>query len=217
MSRKTRSCYGHLFSYIKENIFDMNCLSIATDFERAMWMPLKEMYPNVRFIKCWFHFTQAAKKRAQQTPQLIPYLRNPENSDALEIYYKLLSLPLLPASCIAEEFKILKIKARAKHRHVFDDFLSYYENQWIIKVSSRKNVIHLLIVYNLNKYLLLNHNYRKGQRIFQCLIFGLELLGLWNRTMGYWEDASKSEDISSNLLKSCLMKNSASAVHFTRF
>lgn len=42
-----------------------------------------------------------------QTPQLIPHLRR--NPAGKEIYYKLLSLPLLPADKIINEFKTLQI------------------------------------------------------------------------------------------------------------
>lgn len=67
-----------------------------------------------------------------QTPQLIPYLY--QNQEAREIYYKLQSLPLLPAKDIEYEFRKLKVLALADHRDVFTDFITYYENQWIIQV-----------------------------------------------------------------------------------
>lgn len=108
----------------------MNCASMTTDYEPAMWKSLKELYPTIRFLKCWFHFTQAAKKRAMQTPQLIPHLRR--NPAGKEIYYKLLSLPLLPADKIINEFKTLKTLALANNQ-VFDKFIAYYEKQWVKK------------------------------------------------------------------------------------
>lgn len=80
-----------------------------------------------------FHFTQAAKKRAMQTPQLYPYLYS--HKDAREIYYKLLSLPLLHPRDIIPEFQKLKVIALAKHRAVFAEFIKYFERQWILKVS----------------------------------------------------------------------------------
>lgn len=135
MSRKTQKAYRHVFKYIKEKVLDMDGHSITTDFELAMRNPLAELYPAVIFILCWFHFTQAAKKRAAQTPQLQPYIR--QNEEAKEIYYKLLSLPLLPPHSILEQFKILKVVALGtKHRAVFEPFIKYYENQWMKKVCS---------------------------------------------------------------------------------
>lgn len=132
MSRKTKQSYLHAFKYIKEYIFDLECHSFMTDFELPMRAALRELYPLVILLTCWFHFTQALKKRAMQSPQLIPYLYS--NTNAAEIYYKLMSLPLLPAEFIVPEFKKLKILAKAAHRNIFDDILKYYEKQWLTRV-----------------------------------------------------------------------------------
>lgn len=135
MSRKTRRAYEHLFKYLKKNIIDLgNGASIMTDFEVAMRNALRAIFPQIELNCCWFHFTQAAKKRAMQTPQLIPYLL--QNEKARAIYYKLLSLPLLPAKDIVPQFQKLKVLALANNKAVFKDFIKYYENQWIKKVCS---------------------------------------------------------------------------------
>lgn len=137
MSRKTRTSYEHLFKYIKKNVIDLgNSISIMTDFEVAMRNALRAIFPAPKLLCCWFHFCQAAKKRAMQTSQLYPYLHL--HKDARAIYCKLLSLPLLPACDIRPQFIKLKILALAKHRTIFADFIKYYENQWIIKVSSQE-------------------------------------------------------------------------------
>lgn len=134
MSRKTKAAYKHIFRYIKNNLIDLGqSVSIMTDFELAMRNALAEVFTGVKLRTCWFHFSQAAKKRASQTALLIPYLF--QNAEARAIYYKLLSLPLLPADCILEEFKKLKVLALANHREYFADFIQYFEQQWIIKVS----------------------------------------------------------------------------------
>lgn len=134
MSRKTRRCYEHLFKYIKKHLIDLGeSKSIMTDFECAMRNALRIVFPQTKLNACWFHFTQAAKKRAMQTPQLYPYLYL--HKDAREIYYKLLSLPLLHPRDIIPEFQKLKVIALAKHRAVFAEFIKYFERQWILKVS----------------------------------------------------------------------------------
>lgn len=134
MSKKTKRAYQHVFNYIKENLIDLEGESIMSDFEIAMRRALKEVFPETKLLSCWFHFTQAAKKRAMQSPQLIPYLLR--NKEAREIYVKLLSLPLLPWYDIDEEFKKLKIVALANHRNFYLDFINYYERQWIKKVKN---------------------------------------------------------------------------------
>lgn len=134
MSKKTKRAYQHVFNYIKENLIDLEGESIMSDFEIAMRRALKEVFPETKLLSCWFHFTQAAKKRAMKSPQLIPYLLR--NKEAREIYVKLLSLPLLPWYDIDEEFKKLKIVALANHRNFYLDFINYYERQWIKKVKN---------------------------------------------------------------------------------
>lgn len=133
MSRKTRRAYEHLFKYVKKQIIDLgDGASIMTDFECAMRNALRSIFPEIELNTCWFHFTQAAKKRAMQTPQLIPYLL--QNQNAREIYYKLLSLPLLQAKDIDPQFRKLKTLALANNRDTFLDFIQYFENQWIKRV-----------------------------------------------------------------------------------
>lgn len=133
MSKKSRRSYEHLFNFIKKNVIDLgDSVSIMTDFEIAMRNALRITFPQPKLLCCWFHFCQAAKKRALQTPQLYPYLH--QHKEARAIYYKLLSLPLLPAINIIPEFRRLKVLALANHRVVFADFIKYFENQWIRKV-----------------------------------------------------------------------------------
>lgn len=174
MSRKTRRAYEHLFKYLKKNIIDLeNGASIMTDFECAMRNALRAVFPGIELNCCWFHFTQAAKKRAMQTPQLIPYLL--QNTKAREIYYKLLSLPLLPPKDIIPQFQRLKVLALAKNKSVFADFIKYYEKQWIKKVCNIAYGIKLFtcIIANSGFHVA----FRKVLRTFQSSINGPELRG----------------------------------------
>lgn len=132
MSRKTRRAYEHVFRYIKDKIFDLQGQSMMTDFECAMRNAIRTVHPDVKLLSCWFHFTQAVKKRAMQSPQLIPYLQ--QNEEGKEIYYKLMSLPLLPPDEIFPEFEKLKILALANHKQHFLEFIKYFEFQWLKKV-----------------------------------------------------------------------------------
>lgn len=136
MSRKTQKSYCHVFKYIKENLLDMECQSFTMDFEKAVRKALKQLYPNAKQILCWFHFCQAVKKRAMQNPQFYSYIR--ANKEAEEIYYKLLSLPLLPANLIIEQFQRLKVIALARHRVNFAALIAYYEYQWITMEGPEK-------------------------------------------------------------------------------
>lgn len=107
-----------------------------------------------------------------QTPQLIPYLL--QNKDAREIYYKLLSLPLLPAVDIIPQFRVSKVLALARHKTVFADFIKYYENQWIKRVcylSHFRNIVFFIFMQLQN---LLSVHFRKDPKKYQFSTSGRE-------------------------------------------
>lgn len=53
-----------------------------------------------------------------------------------QLYYKFMSLPLLPADKIVNAFEMLKEKTLSAQDvgRIFKDFLRYFERQWIRKV-----------------------------------------------------------------------------------
>lgn len=128
MSRKTKRAYTAVFKYIHENIIPLTCKSFMTDYEKAMRAGLLDVLPNGTATACVFHFKQAAKRNARKSPALIKFLNSTPN--AKRLYYKLLSLPLLPAVEIANAFAELKKQALDMNK-VFSTFLNYFEQQWI--------------------------------------------------------------------------------------
>lgn len=103
-----------------------------TDFEKAMRSALQKLYPQSKLYACWFHFTQAVKGHAQQ----ISGFYNAITSDrlAMEIYGKMLCLPLLPAKHINATWALIRTEAFDFDKNRFKRFVKYYEQQWIIKV-----------------------------------------------------------------------------------
>lgn len=130
MSRKTEKCYTHLFQTLKE-IFPLHGKSVMTDFELAMRNAIRNVYPTLKMYTCWFHFCQAVKRKASQLMHLMAQLKINENIK--NAYYKLLCLPLLPASEILACFQM--IKSQVADEKVFKPFLRYFETQWIKKVN----------------------------------------------------------------------------------
>lgn len=133
MSCKKQICYEHIFQYIHDNIFAMNCASFTTDFELAMRNAISKLYPSALHRCCWFHYAQAIKRNASQISGFIPMIRGCEAER--EIYYKIMCLPLLPPALIQPTFD--KLKARGlilSTNEAFHDFLNYVQRQWIEKV-----------------------------------------------------------------------------------
>ncbi|XP_055306512.1 uncharacterized protein LOC129570813, partial [Sitodiplosis mosellana] len=133
MSRKTTKAYRSVFEFIDENIIKLgDVLSFTTDYEMAMRNALKELFPDVRRFACYFHFCQAVKRRAWQTPGLVALIRN--NAKVRSIYYQLQCLPLLPPEHIESEFKRLRKEAmELPQRADLFLFMRYFNDQWIKK------------------------------------------------------------------------------------
>ncbi|XP_039486740.1 uncharacterized protein LOC120448669 isoform X2 [Drosophila santomea] len=137
MTRKTELCYQHLFTYVDSNICCLKGASFISDYETAMRNALKNLHPSMNFYSCWFHFTQACKRKARKTYGLEKMLKC--NKPAYLLFMKFLYLPLLPATKIVEAFNLLEIQAAALSKENFSPFLKYYKKQWLIK-EGPKNI-----------------------------------------------------------------------------
>lgn len=126
--------YEHAFNFFEKNVFKLSeAASFTTDYELAMRGALKKINPTAKMVACQFHFAQACKKRAAQLGLQGP-IRS--NGKMQSIYYRLLSLPLLPARFILPAFTELRAEARKIKCREFQSFLAYFNRQWISKVSN---------------------------------------------------------------------------------
>lgn len=133
MSKKSRSAYQNVFDYIENNIFKLSrASSFTTDYEMAMRSAIASCNPTAKLFACHFHFSQACKRRASQIDGFVSLIRTNKNAES--IYYRLLSLPILPCDHILPAFNELRVEARAINETCMNKFLSYYRKQWILKV-----------------------------------------------------------------------------------
>lgn len=132
MTNKSQAAYVHLFSYIDNNIISMACASYMTDFEKVMRNGIRAVCPNAQLRSCWFHFTQAVKKKSSHITNFRLLLVT--NKEAMNLYYKLLAIPLLPSNAIEDSFNAIKNSALLISSCIFKDFLNYYDKQWTRKV-----------------------------------------------------------------------------------
>lgn len=92
-----------------------------------------KLYPNAIHRGCWFHYAQAIKRNASKISGFIPMIRGCESER--EIYYKIMCLPLLPATMIRPTFDTLVKRGHENSTNeVFHNFLGYVERQWMEKV-----------------------------------------------------------------------------------
>lgn len=150
MTRKTQRAYKHLFQYINERVCSLKCNSFTSDYEVAIRNALTILFPGSRIVACWFHYSQALKRKVRQIPGFERFLRG--CAAAEEIYYKLQCLPLLPFEDILSAFEQLKQDALAIDKKQFRHFLKYFERQWICKVKvhsfiTNKCCFHIICFY----------------------------------------------------------------------
>lgn len=134
MSRKTQASYAHVFNYIHRNIFDMTCASIMTDFESAMRNALRALLPTVPITGCWFHYSQALRRRASSLKDFVQWINC--NKSAGTTFRRFFYLPLLRSTHIAEAFRMLKAESSIYEHKMFNEFVAYIEKQWINRVRN---------------------------------------------------------------------------------
>lgn len=134
----------------------LQCKTFMSDYETALRNGFAAVVPDANLASCWFHFVQAVKRNAVKLPNLVKLIRS--NPAAGNIYYKLQSLPLLPAKHIVPAFNMLKSEAYSLNKGLFARFFKYYENQWLKRVRVSYffyfvlpfDCIHFLMYFDLN-------------------------------------------------------------------
>lgn len=132
MTNKSQAAYEAVLGYINTNILDLTCEWFMTDYEQSLRNAIVKIIPTVQLTACWFHFCQAVKRNVRKHSCIIEFIR--KNDDAKRLYYMLLCLPLLPPVNIASEFNSIKQKFKELNPSIFDQFMAYFENQWLKKV-----------------------------------------------------------------------------------
>lgn len=132
MTRRTIASYTHVFEYIHNNIFNLNCVSFMADYEAAPRTVLRRMFPNIPILGCWFHLCQAVRRRALRLPIVSNLIRT--DITARKIFYKLLAVPLLPKEKIFDGFSSVRKQAN-EYNNQFDPLFQYFDDQWMVKVK----------------------------------------------------------------------------------
>lgn len=133
MSSKSTNSYDALFEHIDAFIFNLEPASFMCDYETAMRKSISKIYPNARVSGCHFHFAQAVRRKCRSLKKKFNTVLA-DNNDVLNIYRKLLLLPLLPQSMISDAFKGLVSASRElKCFDYLKHILTYYKKQWVSK------------------------------------------------------------------------------------
>lgn len=139
MTRKTTEAYVALFAFIAEKVCILNPVSFMTDYEAGMRNAIRTSFPACAPKGCYFHYTQALRKRGQKLSGFFPTIV--KNKEQHRLYHKFLVLPLLPPGLIPGAFAILKSAARS-HGTIFDNFVTYFEMHWMLMVGPEAFSVH---------------------------------------------------------------------------
>lgn len=133
MSSRSTSSYNALFEHIGAFIFDLEPSTFMCDYETAMRNSISKIYPNARVSGCYFHFTQAVRRKCRSVKKKFNKVLA-DNSDVLNIYRKLLLLPLLPQNMISDAFDgLVNASKELKCFDYLKPIITYYKKQWISK------------------------------------------------------------------------------------
>lgn len=145
MSDKKASTYVEVFQFLERNCMRLNPSSFMTDFETAMRNALRRVYgAGIRIRGCWFHYTQAVRRRCASIADMFRSLN--ADKEANNLYNRFLVLPLVPENKIVEAYHLLKSEAD-QFGTLFDDFLDYFDRQWIVRVSNNKDFAQIHNIY----------------------------------------------------------------------
>lgn len=131
MKSRTAIAYKNVFNLLEAALRMKKPLTIIGDFEAAPRKSAKEVWPEITFDDCYFHFCQANRRKASQTPLLASKIRNP-NSDPFSILRLFYRLALLPVDRIDAGFDAVKKEISIKELDDdFRPFISYFLRTWM--------------------------------------------------------------------------------------
>ncbi|XP_044574898.1 uncharacterized protein LOC123258757 isoform X2 [Cotesia glomerata] len=131
MNNKSTDCYLQVFQFLADNFKNFRPKYSMTDYEIALRNSLKEVFPGIQTKTCYFHYSQALIKNAQEK-KLIDKDNNKEERPELFIFLNRLKLlALLPAEFIESVYEKIEKECLNDFGDYFRDYLNYYEKQWL--------------------------------------------------------------------------------------
>lgn len=148
MESRCSASYKQVFSYIEANLIQLKPERIHSDYEAALLKALRIVYPSSNLVGCWFHYSQAIRRKLGRNKGRNFFANLKEDKSAYKIYKKLLDLPLLPAKNIPEGFSIIQKEISEKKLDKwFKHIYAYFRRYWIPKVNN-----YLLVEVSIGKH-----------------------------------------------------------------
>ncbi|CAM4888865.1 unnamed protein product [Rotaria socialis] len=136
--KKKADEYGGKFEpqqvYLDFEVAAINALEnvVSSDLNKAMDM-LIGSFPNVVIHGCWYHFTQSIYRNIQKIGLASMYEKKKDVQTWLRSF---MALPLVKHSALDASVKLLMDNPPASN-NLLNQFIEYFQNQWIIRVPSK--------------------------------------------------------------------------------
>ncbi|CAD5126881.1 DgyrCDS14905 [Dimorphilus gyrociliatus] len=126
MTGKKKKHYSLIFEELKILIDGKSPKKFVLDFEKALWISLKNAFVDSDLQGCAFHFKQAILKNIQKLGYIKDYKMKGYKGNVLR---KLMCLAYLPASFIKQKF--YQIKEELLELNLYADLLEYMQSTYI--------------------------------------------------------------------------------------
>lgn len=137
---KTMAVYVAILTFVEKEVCQLSPFSIMSDYEVALRSAMRQVYPGCVLNGCWFHLTQAVRRRASKIGGFFASIK--ADASRHRLFYKFLMLPLLPASKLLDGFRMLKDEVMTLGCEMFEVFVHYFELQWIDKEGPAAISVH---------------------------------------------------------------------------
>ncbi|KAJ8681344.1 hypothetical protein QAD02_017131 [Eretmocerus hayati] len=147
MSSKTAHAYEACLTAVRDEIWpNLKPEEVIADFEEAMEIAWKKVYPGVKLTGCYFHFTQAILRNAIKKGAATH--RNLQDHPEKHLIIRMvMALALLPQDTIEPTYEAIKKIARKKFGTFFNEFFKYFDEYWI----KRRGVARFCVYGSLDK------------------------------------------------------------------
>lgn len=125
MSRNKTKDYTAVLKSIRSRMPFVAVRRITSDFERALWRAIANVFPQTKHRGCTFHWTQAVYRKIQGLGLAVQYR---DDRHVHKLCRRVMALPLLPAAQIPEQFDRLRQQAVSRPMHAL---FEYVANTWL--------------------------------------------------------------------------------------
>ncbi|XP_035208214.1 uncharacterized protein LOC118182940 [Stegodyphus dumicola] len=148
---KRKQTYERLFRLIKNHISDWDPKEIVMDFEIAVIISLKNIFPSLNIRGCNFHLNQCLWRKIQDLGLVNEYRHNEEIRTHLRMCA---SLAYIPAECVDDGW--LCIQESSPRNARLEAFYDYFVEQWL------ENDVVTIQMWNCNEKLHRTNNIVEG-------------------------------------------------------